>query len=95
MDDPAVTSALADAARRGVDVKVIMTADSEWDPAFNRLTRAGVHVRLYPDDSALYVHAKVIVADAGRPAHCLQCEPRLEQRVRAFQLAAQDRDGAR
>jgi cardiolipin synthase A/B len=70
MDDPAVTSALADAARRGVDVKVIMTADSEWDPAFNRLTGAGVHVRLYPDDAGvLYIHAKVIVADAGRPDH--------------------------
>jgi cardiolipin synthase A/B len=70
MDDPAVTSALADAARRGVDVKVIMTADSEWDPTFNRLTRAGVHVRLYPDDDgALYIHAKVIVADTGRPDH--------------------------
>jgi cardiolipin synthase A/B len=67
MADPAVTSALADAAHRGVDVKVIMTADSEWDSAFNQLARAGVHVRLYPDDSnALYIHAKVIVADAGR-----------------------------
>jgi len=67
MDDPAVTTALADAARRGVDVKVVMTADSDWDPAFNQLTRAGVHIRLYPDDiSALYIHAKAIVADAGR-----------------------------
>jgi phosphatidylserine/phosphatidylglycerophosphate/cardiolipin synthase-like enzyme len=67
MDDPAVTSALAAAARRGVDVKVIMTADPDWDSAFSRLSRAGVHVRLYPDDSsALYIHAKVIVADAGR-----------------------------
>jgi phosphatidylserine/phosphatidylglycerophosphate/cardiolipin synthase-like enzyme len=47
-----------------------MTTDSEWDPAFNRLTSAGVHVRLYPDDAgALYIHAKVIVADAGRPGH--------------------------
>jgi phosphatidylserine/phosphatidylglycerophosphate/cardiolipin synthase-like enzyme len=67
MDDPAVTSALAAAAHRGVDVKVIMTADPDWDSAFSRLSRAGVHVRLYPDDtSALYIHAKVIVADAGR-----------------------------
>jgi cardiolipin synthase A/B len=67
MHDPAVTSALESAARRGVSVRVIMTADSEWDSAFNQLTRAGVHVRLYPDDSsALYIHAKVIVADAGR-----------------------------
>ncbi len=69
MNDTAVTSALAAAARRGVDVRIIMTADSEWDAAFTRLARAGVHVRLYPDDSsALYIHAKVIAADAGRPA---------------------------
>jgi cardiolipin synthase len=67
MDDPAVTSALARAARRGVDVKVVMTANSDWDPAFSQLVRAGVHVRLYADDSrALYIHAKVILADAGR-----------------------------
>jgi cardiolipin synthase A/B len=68
MDDPAVTGALAAAAQRGVDVSVIMTADPEWDQAFAELARAGVHVRLYADDSsALYIHAKAIVADAGRP----------------------------
>ncbi len=68
MDDPAVTSALAAAARRGVDVEVTMTADAEWDSAFTQLADAGVHVRLYPDDSsALYIHAKAIVADAGLP----------------------------
>ena len=67
MDDPAVTAALAAAARRGVHVTITMTADSEWDQAFNELARAGAHVRLYPDKaSALYIHAKVIVADAGR-----------------------------
>ncbi|HUB42801.1 MAG TPA: phospholipase D-like domain-containing protein [Streptosporangiaceae bacterium] len=68
MDDPAVTAALAAAARRGVHVTVTMTADPEWDQAFAELARAGVHIRLYPDDStALYIHAKVIVADVGRP----------------------------
>jgi cardiolipin synthase len=67
MDDPAVTAALAAAARRGVHVTVTMTADSEWDQAFAELARAGAHIRLYPDNaSALYIHAKVIVADAGR-----------------------------
>jgi cardiolipin synthase len=67
MDDSAVTSALAAAARRGVNVKVVMTADAEWDAAFTELAKAGVHIRLYADDaSALYIHAKVIVADAGR-----------------------------
>ena len=66
MDSSAVTGALARAARRGVDVKVVMTADSEWDSAFATLARAGVHIHLYPDSgSALYIHAKAIVADAG------------------------------
>jgi cardiolipin synthase len=68
MDDPAVTGALAAAAQRGVDVTITMTADPEWDQAFAELTRAGVHIRLYPDDSgALYIHAKAIVADADLP----------------------------
>ena len=67
MDDLAVTAALAAAARRGVHVTITMTADREWDQAFTELTRAGVHIRLYPDKaSALYIHAKAIVADAGR-----------------------------
>ena len=65
MDDPAVTAALAAAARRGVDVRITMTADSEWDPEFSELAAAGAHIRLYPDDAAaLYIHAKAIVADA-------------------------------
>ena len=68
MDDPAVTGALAAAARRGVDVKIVMTADPKWDQALTELARAGAHIRLYPDNgSALYVHAKAIVADAGLP----------------------------
>jgi phosphatidylserine/phosphatidylglycerophosphate/cardiolipin synthase-like enzyme len=66
MDDPAVTSALAAAAGRGVNVKITMTANPEWDQAFTELARAGVHIRLYPDNgSALYIHAKAIAADAG------------------------------
>jgi cardiolipin synthase len=68
MDDPAITAALAAAERRGVDVKVVMTANPEWDEAFAELESAGVHVRLYADsDNVLYIHAKAIVADAGRP----------------------------
>jgi phosphatidylserine/phosphatidylglycerophosphate/cardiolipin synthase-like enzyme len=67
MNDPAVTSALAAAARRGVDVTITMTANSEWDQALTELTRAGVRIRLYPNDpSSVYIHAKAIVADAGR-----------------------------
>jgi cardiolipin synthase len=67
MDDPTITAALVAAAKRGVDVKVVMTAESEWDSAFSQLTRAGVHVRLYADsDKVLYIHAKAVDADAGR-----------------------------
>jgi cardiolipin synthase len=67
MDDPTITAALVAAARRGVDVKVVMTADSEWDSAFSQLAKAGVHVRLYADsDKDLYIHAKAVVADVGR-----------------------------
>jgi cardiolipin synthase A/B len=68
MDDAAVTDALAAAARRGVDVTITMTADPEWDQAFDQLARAGAHIRVYADKSnTLYIHAKAIVADAGRP----------------------------
>jgi cardiolipin synthase A/B len=67
MGDPTITDALVTAAHRGVDVEVVMTAESEWDSAFSQLVRAGVHVRLYADsDNALYIHAKAVVADAGR-----------------------------
>ncbi|MGO8882306.1 MAG: phospholipase D-like domain-containing protein [Streptosporangiaceae bacterium] len=68
MSDPAITGALAAAARRGVNVTITMTADPEWDEALAELARAGVHIRLYPDDpSALYIHAKAIAADADLP----------------------------
>jgi cardiolipin synthase A/B len=66
MDDAAVTSALDAAARRGVDVKVVMTASSDWDSAFAKLTRAGVHVRTYKQDASLYIHAKMILVDGRR-----------------------------
>jgi len=67
MGDSTITSALVAAARRGVDVKVVMTAESEWDSAFNELVNAGVHVHLFPDSTtALYIHAKAVVADVGR-----------------------------
>src|SRR3984885_10379736 len=67
MGDFTITSALVAAAKRGVDVEVIMTADSEWDSAFSQLESAGVHVRTYADsDNVLYIHAKAVVADAGR-----------------------------
>jgi cardiolipin synthase A/B len=66
MGDSVITSALEADARRGVNVKVTMTADSEWDSAFSALEKAGVDVRTYKDsDNVLYIHAKAVVADSG------------------------------
>jgi cardiolipin synthase len=66
MADDQVTAALAAAAHRGVDVKVVMTTSSDWDSAFQQLTEAGVHVRTYAEDASLYIHAKMILVDGSR-----------------------------
>jgi phosphatidylserine/phosphatidylglycerophosphate/cardiolipin synthase-like enzyme len=66
MADSQITGALAAAARRGVDVKVVMTADSEWDSALAELAAAGVHVRTYSEDASLYIHAKMILVDGTK-----------------------------
>ena len=59
-----VRSALDAAARRGVDVELVMTDQRSWHSAFTELRAAGVHVATYPDRSnALYIHAKAIVVD--------------------------------
>ena len=67
MGDSTITRALEAAARRGVDVKIVMTAQSSWDSAFSALVKAGAHVRTLRNSSkVLYIHAKAVVADAGR-----------------------------
>ncbi len=69
MDDTDITDAIVAAAKRGVDVQVTMTANSDYDDAFSQIVDAGGSVSTYPDDStSLYIHAKVIVADAGGSA---------------------------
>jgi phosphatidylserine/phosphatidylglycerophosphate/cardiolipin synthase-like enzyme len=67
MADMDVTKALIDAAERGVAVSVDMTGADEWKWEFKELATAGVHVRTYADDATapLYIHAKMIVGDAG------------------------------
>jgi cardiolipin synthase len=63
---PTIITALEDAAKRGVTVKITMTKESSWNSAFTALTKAGAHVRLYRDSTkVLYIHAKAVVADAG------------------------------
>lgn len=64
-----VTTALENAAKRGVNVEVAMTNDdNEYASEFDALTAAGVHVRTYAYTASLYIHAKAIVADYGTSA---------------------------
>jgi cardiolipin synthase len=65
MSDRDVVSALESAARRGVEVDVCMTDSSSWTTQFRELAEAGVRVRTYAPTAALYIHAKVMVADPG------------------------------
>jgi len=66
MANAQIVSALAAKARSGVSVRVTMTYDSSYGSEFADLVAARVGVHLYPDtSSALYIHAKVIVVDAG------------------------------
>jgi cardiolipin synthase len=64
MDNVAIQSALEGAARRGVNVEVVMTYDSSWHSALTKLASAGVHVRTL-SSSQVYIHAKVICTDCN------------------------------
>jgi hypothetical protein len=64
MDSPPIQSALIAASQRGVDVEVVMSQDSEWTQALDRLASSGVHVRVL-SPSQVYIHAKVICADCS------------------------------
>jgi cardiolipin synthase len=66
---PAVTTALENAAKRGVNVEVVMTnTANEYATEFDALTTTGVHVATYAATASLYIHAKVILADFGTTA---------------------------
>jgi cardiolipin synthase A/B len=66
MGDPAVEDALIAAARRGVDVQLCgENENGEYDSAYARLARAGVHIAYYSDPDGFYIHGKVIEADYG------------------------------
>jgi cardiolipin synthase A/B len=66
LSSASMVSALVAAAKRGVDVEVTMTNETTYDSEWSEIVAAGGHVHLYADSSkALYIHAKVISADAG------------------------------
>jgi cardiolipin synthase A/B len=58
---PAV-DALCAAARRGVDVRVVMTYSSSWQPAFRRLDSCGARLRVFYGQR-YYIHAKILDVD--------------------------------
>ena len=68
MGNASITDVLIAAAHRGVVVDICMTNSSSWSTAFRELTSAGAHVRVYAATASLYIHAKVLVSDAGTSA---------------------------
>lgn len=70
MSDTDTVNALVAASKRlgPGKVRIVMTMDSKWWPAWTQLAEAGVDIRVTQADSPhsqqLYIHAKVIVADS-------------------------------
>jgi phosphatidylserine/phosphatidylglycerophosphate/cardiolipin synthase-like enzyme len=64
---PAIVRAVTAAARRGVAVTIAMTASSAAEPGLNAAVAAGVRVSVMHGESPLYIHAKLLAADAARP----------------------------
>jgi phosphatidylserine/phosphatidylglycerophosphate/cardiolipin synthase-like enzyme len=65
LSSESVVTALVDAARRGVTVSVAMTYQDDWAPNLRRLTAAGARVSVMHGESPLYIHAKLLIVDAG------------------------------
>ena len=63
MADTAIINALIAAARRGVNVELVMTYSGDWTANFTKLSAAGVDIRTYAADAPLYIHAKLILSD--------------------------------
>ena len=61
--DPELLTALGDASRRGVRVRVIVSPSADFADEQSALAAAGVEIRLA---RGLYIHAKLIVADGER-----------------------------
>ncbi|HEX7355544.1 MAG TPA: phospholipase D-like domain-containing protein [Mycobacteriales bacterium] len=62
-----VLAAMIRAARRGVDVRVAMTYQKDWAKNWDALVDAGGHVSYFQGEHPLYIHAKIVVVDAGTP----------------------------
>ncbi len=66
MSDTTIVSALAGAASKGVDVKIVMESSRSYTAEFTTLANATAKVVTYGHSAPLYIHAKVILADYGK-----------------------------
>jgi cardiolipin synthase len=65
LSSESVVSALIEAARHGVRVSLAMTYQDDWATNLHRLAAAGARVSVMHGESPLYVHAKLLIVDAG------------------------------
>jgi phosphatidylserine/phosphatidylglycerophosphate/cardiolipin synthase-like enzyme len=66
MADATVEKALIKTANRGVDVQVCgENTGGQYDRAFAKLAKGGVHISYYSSPDGFYIHGKVIAADYG------------------------------
>jgi cardiolipin synthase len=64
LKDRAVLSALDNAARRGVNCRIVLTDNPAWANAVAEVSAAGCSVHLFPDTkTALYMHEKILLTD--------------------------------
>lgn len=62
LKDRAVLSALDKAARRGVNCRIVLTANPAWAHAVAEVSAAGCSVHLFPE-TGLYMHEKILLTD--------------------------------
>jgi cardiolipin synthase A/B len=64
MDDPTITTALVNAADRGVTVQLVgENEDGEYNSEYDQLASAGVQISYYSNPDGFYIHGKVVEAD--------------------------------
>jgi cardiolipin synthase A/B len=64
LKDRAVLSALDNAARRGVQCRIVLTENPAWAKAVAEVSAAGCSVHQFPDTkTGLYMHEKILLTD--------------------------------
>jgi phosphatidylserine/phosphatidylglycerophosphate/cardiolipin synthase-like enzyme len=64
LKDRAVLSALDNAARRGVNCRIVLTENPAWSHGIAEVSAAGCSVHQFPDTSTgLYIHEKILLTD--------------------------------